>query len=66
MNEEVKQEKRRFVVITDPHIKKDLNFNVFFEGTIEEYGQTYHTEYYRKLNYKHTNFTSIFVKDAKG
>ena len=50
--EVVVKSKRKFVVVTDPHIKHDTSYNVFNEGMLMDGGDT---RYGHKSN--------IFVKD---
>ena len=72
MNKEVERWGRRFVVITDCHIKAELSYSVYADGLQMESDTKYHM--YRKdplVNISSTeegagNFTNIFVKNAFG
>ena len=68
MNSEVISEGRRFVVITDCHIKADPDYKVYAKGIQMESGTKYHMYGQKPLvNISDDgNFTNIFVKNAFG
>ena len=67
MNREIKQSMRRFVVITDPHIKAVKNYTVYAEGEQLESDTDYLSMGIFSLQSDPIeNFTSIWVKKYNG